>query len=140
MPRGGRRHGKVGKAYTNRSDMQGPPRAEFTGQAYGVRAQQEASQQALPVAPPPTSVPGAAGTAAPQPQGPAPGTLGDLLAPTARPDEPLTAGVDTGPGPGSEVLPRADPDAAVIDRLRMLYRQTGSPSLGRLLQVWDGDE
>lgn len=37
---------------------------------------------------------------------PAP-TLPDLVpldAPTRRPDEPLTAGVDYGPGPGSEIL------------------------------------
>jgi len=32
--------------------------------------------------------------------------LGTLFDPTTRPDEPITAGVDFGPGPGSEVLPR----------------------------------
>ncbi len=31
--------------------------------------------------------------------------LGTLFDPTTRPDEPITAGVDFGPGPGSEVLP-----------------------------------
>jgi hypothetical protein len=30
--------------------------------------------------------------------------LGTLFDPTTRPDEPITAGVDFGPGPGSEVL------------------------------------
>jgi hypothetical protein len=32
--------------------------------------------------------------------------LGTLFDPTNRPDEPITAGVDFGPGPGSEVLPK----------------------------------
>jgi hypothetical protein len=46
--------------------------------------------------------------------------LGTLFDPTTRPDEPITAGVDFGPGPGSEVLPgslmndsRADENARV---------------------------
>jgi len=32
--------------------------------------------------------------------------LGTLFDPTTRPDEPITAGVDFGPGPGSNVLPK----------------------------------
>jgi hypothetical protein len=32
--------------------------------------------------------------------------LGTLFDPTTRPDEPITAGVDFGPGPGSEALPK----------------------------------
>jgi len=32
--------------------------------------------------------------------------LGTLFDPTARPNEPITAGVDFGAGPGSEVLPK----------------------------------
>lgn len=32
--------------------------------------------------------------------------LGTLLDPTTRPNEPITAGVDFGPGPGSDVLPK----------------------------------
>jgi hypothetical protein len=33
--------------------------------------------------------------------------LGTLFDPTTRPDEPITAGVDFGPGPGSEALSRS---------------------------------
>jgi hypothetical protein len=33
--------------------------------------------------------------------------LGTLFDPTTRPDEPITAGVDFGPGPGSEVLSKS---------------------------------
>lgn len=32
--------------------------------------------------------------------------LGTLFDPTTRPNEPITAGVDFGPGPGSEALPK----------------------------------
>jgi hypothetical protein len=45
----------------------------------------------------------------PAPEGPAYGgmnfpQLGTLMDPSTRPEEPITAGVDFGPGPGSEVL------------------------------------
>jgi hypothetical protein len=46
----------------------------------------------------------------PAPEGPAYGgmnfpQLGTLMDPSTRPEEPITAGVDFGPGPGSEALP-----------------------------------
>jgi hypothetical protein len=46
----------------------------------------------------------------PAPEGPAYGgmnfpQLGTLMDPSARPEEPITAGVDFGPGPGAEALP-----------------------------------
>ncbi len=111
--------------------MQAPKVANFTGQKYGVAAEQAASQQAVPIAAPSQAVPGPQATAAPQ--GPAPGTLGGLTDPTARPNEPLTAGLATGPGPGPEGL-RMDPDAEILDQLRALYRRTGSPALLRLIE------
>jgi hypothetical protein len=48
--------------------------------------------------------------ATPAPEGPAYGgmnfpQLGTLMDPSARPEEPITAGVDFGPGPGAEALP-----------------------------------
>ena len=61
-------------------------------------------------------------------------SLALLLSPSTRPDEPLTAGAPFGPGPGPEALTRLDPDAAAIDRLRLLARQTGLPSLMRLIE------
>ena len=49
--------------------------------------------------------------------------LRDLLSPTNNPSEPITAGVDFGPGPGSEVLPknldsntRPDENRMIIDK------------------------
>lgn len=137
MPRGGRRNGRPGKAYGNRSDLSGSKIAEYTGQQYGQRKAQVDAQKAVPVAPPPTSnVPGAASAAAPAPQGPAPGTLGDLLGPSVRPDEPLTAGLPMGPGPGPQGLRMSagDPD---IDLLREIYRAHPSESLRELLEFME---
>jgi hypothetical protein len=47
----------------------------------------------------------------PAPEGPAYGgmnfpQLGTLMDPTTRPEEPISAGVDFGAGPGSEILPQ----------------------------------
>lgn len=94
MPRGGKRSGKPGGLYPNRSDLRGPgtpdiPKQEFQGQPYGAATQQAQAQQVAPVAAPPM---------------PAPGSLGAFNRPTERPDEPITAGLPSGPGPGPEVL------------------------------------
>lgn len=49
--------------------------------------------------------------------------LGTLLDPTNNPDEPVTAGVDMGPGPGSDILPknisadtRADENKMIVQK------------------------
>jgi len=113
MPRGhgGSRDGTPGTSYPNRSDLSKPKQVAIPGQGYGVQAQQIADQQALPVAssstatppvsaPETTSSPGLAAAAAfEMPQG-----LTPVDAPTERPTEPLTAGIQSGPGPGPEVL------------------------------------
>ena len=137
--RGGRRSGKPGKAYGNRTDLHGsrPAIAEYRGQGYGERKEQVDAQRAVPVAPPPTSsVPGAAEAAATAPQGPAPGTLGDLLGPSARPNEPLSHGMPFGPGPGPGALPMAnlndDPELAA---LRAIYRANPSRALRELIEA-----
>jgi hypothetical protein len=112
--RGGRRSGTAGVKYPNRTDLQGaqlPPNAP-TGLPYGDRAKLIAAQRAVPMgqqpAPaPPTNMggaPPAPGAAAPPPAAaPVPGSLA-FLGPTARPNEPVTAGIPRGPGPGPEVL------------------------------------
>lgn len=142
--RGGTREGTPGRAYPNRTDLSGPKVVAFRSGQYGQGAAQARAQQALPIQNPPSSqVPQTTPAAAPPqaaPLGPDPGSLGGILDPTNNPAEPLTAGAPFGPGPGPEALPRTDPDAAAIDRLRMLYRATGSPSLGRLLEAWEDGE
>ena len=80
----------------------------YTGFAYGqnqtVNNQRIEGNQAMASAQ-------AATPSAPQaPQSPYEGAnmpqLGTLFDPTTRPDEPITAGVDFGPGPGSDILPK----------------------------------
>lgn len=129
--RGGARQGKPGATYSNRSDLH-VPKANFTGQAYGTASAQSASQAAVPVAAPPNT-PTPQTTPAAATPGPDPGTLGSLLDPTARPNEPLTAGLPTGPGPGPQGLRQAtgDPD---LDQLRAIYRGNPSPALRELIE------
>ena len=140
MPRGGRRNGKPGQAYGNRSDLNAPkpPATQFTGQPYGAATQQAAAQQAMPVA----------GTAVPLPQpgapgqppaltGPAPGSLGDLHRPTDRPNEPVTAGLASGPGPGPEALGLGNhapmPMDPVTQQIYALYRKYPIQEIADLL-------
>jgi len=65
--------------------------AEFTGQTYGEGARQQASQQVVPVGAPPTEPGGGV-------------NITSLGAPTERPNEPITAGLPMGAGPGPEAM------------------------------------
>lgn len=118
--RGGARQGTPGQAYGNRTDLnRSMPIETATDQGYGVAAEQQAAQRAIPVASQPT--PGA------QPGNPAqgPGVIppvqpqtitgqlpsvqkypGELkfTHPTDYPDEPLTTGLPIGDGAGPEVM------------------------------------
>lgn len=67
------------------------PVMRVPGQAYGAQADQVRQQQALPVATQPTPTPAAAPM-------PAPTQVIPLDAPTQRPNEPVTSGIDLGPG------------------------------------------
>lgn len=119
----------------------GVRRAEFTGQGYGVAARQAESQAAVPPGPPPAQAAAqAAAPAAPAPvmaapAGPDPGSLGSLLDPTARPDEPITAGLPTGAGPGPEVL--TTPPAQSLDMTTVLaaYRANPHPAVRELIEL-----
>lgn len=118
--RGGRREGKVGTAYGNRSDLNSPklPVQTAPGQEYGAATAQANAQRALPMAGAPTAPGAASPVMAPggNPQGapppvsghpaglPSPGSLQPLDAPTDRPDEHMMTGVPAGPGPGPEAL------------------------------------
>ena len=95
------------------------PISTVPGQGYGDAAAQQAAQRAIPIsaqpvanAPQPTAavpsaggggVPGGASAASPA-AGPYAGELTPLTAPTQRPNEPVTAGLPVGPGPGPEAL------------------------------------
>lgn len=131
--RGGPREATPGKAYPNRTDMNQnrQPVQVASGQAYGERQAQVAAQEAIPLpAAPPVPV------AAPSPQAPMPGSLGMFNRATERPDEPLTAGMDIGPGPGREVLPMSpvlSPDDQLLAQLRGLYAAFPSEDLAGLI-------
>ena len=105
MARGGRRAGNRGTAYAQRTDLHQPlPVAAPTGLPYGVRGQMIAAQRSVPMGPQGSTAPTPAAPAAPPaPAGPVPGSL-PFTGPTQRPNEPITAGLPMGPGPGPEVL------------------------------------
>lgn len=140
--RGGARAGKPGVAYQNRSDLTQAPSAA-PNQVYGQRAAQLRSQASLPLpqqAPPPGAGAGAAtptGTSA-QPGGgaPPPQSLGPLNAPTQRPGEPITAGLNTGPGPGPEALQTGVLNP--VDEIRAMFAVYPNDDTRRLLAYLDG--
>ncbi len=127
MPRGGRRQGTPGKAYGNRSDLNQPVTVA-AGQPYGERRAQEAAQKAIPLpAAPPVPAP---------PPPPAPGSFGAFTRPTEFPNEPLTAGMPIGPGPGPEAMAGIaglSADDQVLAELKGMYRASPNRDLARLI-------
>jgi len=98
MPRGGKRQGTPGKAYSNRTDMTS-----------------NYNQQGDPM-----QTPAAGGQRAPElPQIPIyPEDIPNLLDPTQRPGEPLTDGLSMGPGRGPETISPVQQRQAETQRLK----------------------
>lgn len=97
MPRGGKRQGTPGKAYPNRVDM---------GIDYDMQS---------------AATPAAGGMRAPARPTVYPEDSPMLLDPTKRPDEPISAGLPSGPGPGPEALdPRLDETRALKKYLPLI--------------------
>lgn len=133
MPRGGARQGTPGRAYGNRSDLNGPkppgtplPVTAAAGQPYGARKAQEDAQRAVPMA---------AGLPAP-----APTQVPSLAEPSSRPDEPVTSGLPMGPGAGPEALTAFPADqsgvadlASYLPMLEFIASQPGSSPQTRQL-------
>lgn len=117
--RGGARQGTPGTAYTNRTDLavDRQPVAVPQGQTYGEAGRQEAAQQAMPLPDLGSMLSGLPG----------------LADPTQRPDEPLTAGLPMGPGPGPEALAAPPPDRTGAGLLRRMVRDNPDPELFALL-------
>lgn len=103
MARGGKRNPTQGRSYGNRTDLLGKTP---TPKIYGEGVEMQERLDAVPITPAP-------GPPQPQMAAPMPVPPGAFDRPTERPMEPLTAGLDIGPGPGSEALgmPAGDPDA-----------------------------
>ena len=102
------------------------------GGAYGQRAELQGlaqgapmAQAAAPTMPTPTSVGGSVPTVG-------------IFEPTRRPQEPLTAGVDVGDGPGSEVLmtPVDAPDQ-LATFARAMYMANPTPQLRRIVEAFE---
>jgi hypothetical protein len=120
LPRGGKRQGKPGATYTNRTDLMRQPVKTSPSPEYGTAVRQAEAQRAVPLA------------AAPPP--PVPGAAGPLDRPSERPSEPITAGMPMGPGPGPEVLgPQFGGPDPVAD-LRALYLLYPNEDLRRLIE------
>ena len=144
MPRGGSRNPTPGKAYTNRTDLGGQnvvgPRASAPtqmpiqaapGQSYGAGAAQKASQQVVPMAGAPSSQAPVQPQGMPQPSAP----VTPMFAPTAFPDQPVTAGVDNTPGPGSSALGLDNPVALQYQTAKSQIQQLAAdPSSSPALQ------
>jgi hypothetical protein len=119
----------MAKDYPNRSDLRGGkvPKMAATGQTYGEAGKQMASQSVVPMAAPPTEN-------IPQVQ---PGQMGNLLRPTERPSEPVTAGASFGPGPTPMTqfaVPRNND--TVLNELRGLYEAFPSEELADMLDSY----
>lgn len=102
-----------------------PPTAPG-GQTYGARAEQERAQRAVPMGRPDPPVV-------------------DLLGPSQRPDEPITAGVPFGPGPGPEAVafpvgemrPQPGSPEDIRERLVGIYERFPNPGLRALIAALD---
>jgi hypothetical protein len=127
MPRGGKRQGTPGKAYSNRTDLMSSMKPPAPGQ---VNTAASGGMTATPAQPP-----------APEQQAAAPMPSPDdtpmLTGETMYPDEPITTGLHSGPGAGPPNLFAADTQKMqrylpllqpfldrpeVPDSVRMLYR------------------
>lgn len=131
-------------------DRKGQPPRAANDQAYGMRNELMEAQKQIPL-------PNRAGTPMPQEAPPAPppeevsgdAAFQDMLAkvqqmqrlpagqslraPTQYPNEPLTAGIPSGPGPGP-VRPPAGPRQQAADFLMRLASRTGDPKYAQLAQ------
>ena len=104
---------------------------QFQGQTYGEATQQKRRVQAVPTGTAPTQQ--AAQQAARRVTPAAPGSL---TAPTARPNEPITAGAPFGPGvgPAAAGIPMMSPAGDnVIEELKAIYQRFPNDDLADLL-------
>lgn len=131
----------MAKSYPNRSDLRGGKVAAKTvpGQTYGKATEQMQAQRAVPMAAPPTDQsPTPVQTQQPQVAPITPGQVADLTAPTQRPNEPITAGMDFGPGPTSAIFgptsrPAPGSNRDLAERVRAVASLYPNPALLQLL-------
>ena len=125
MPSGGVRTGRPGVAYPQRSDLTGNPRSPSTS-VHGDVAKREQVVRATPDQPGPPRPTG----------GPMPGQLTSLDAPTERPNEPVTAGLPMGAGPGPEALtPMPVADDGLYELRALVARNPQYRDLARIIAL-----
>ena len=118
-------------AYAQRSDLNS---SAMTPEYGGIKALADA-QKAVPMGASPTAT-------APQVQRPTPGAAGSLTRPTERPNEPITAGANFGPGSnamGAGIpIPRSS-NVVAIEELRAIAQMYASDDLLDLLDAYGND-
>jgi hypothetical protein len=99
---------------------------------YGESARLMRGLRDVPASAPPTE------SAQQQPNRPQPGNVVDILAPTARPNEPITAGADIGPGINSlqAGIPLANPQNDAVIELRNIARFYPNSGIADLLDKY----
>lgn len=116
----------------NRSDLATQAAQAPKGQQYGQAGAQIASQQQQPIAGASTS--GTSGSASGGLPGLGPGEIPTLADPSAFPDEPLTAGLPSGAGPGTEALNTASFGPEELSVLRGIFQRYPNDDLRRLIE------
>lgn len=116
-----------GKGRKGRQKIQSAP-----GQEFGAQARQERAQEVVPL----PQEPGTSLAPVP-PQGQPPAEVVPLDAASARPDEPVTAGMAMGPGAGPEALGALAPGAPdpELNALEGIYMAFPSEDLRRTLEI-----
>ena len=112
------------------------PVTTATNQQYGMRLAQQKSQQAVPMGQSPVS--------APQQTKPTvrPGSLTPLTAPTARPNEPITAGANFGSGPnamGAGIPMMPSENMMALQELRQISQMFPTEDLLDLLDAYGNE-
>lgn len=120
-----------GTGYRNRTDLATQPVKTNQGQGYGTAKAQQDAQRQQPIAGSPTAN---VGNAMGQMQGLAPGEIPSLSDPTANPNEPLTAGLPIGPGPGVGSLKTAAFGPQELSVMRGLFLKYPNDDLRRLIE------
>ena len=117
MARGGRRQGTPGVSYTNRTDLNvahAPQQGTVTAASAGVVA----PRPAMPAQQAPTPV--------------GPDQVPRLDDPSMRPNEPLTTGLDIGPGADSRAIGPLPTNPELVN-IQAAYMRSPTPELRRAL-------
>ena len=110
---------------------QGPAMMAARGQTYGKNKEQMQAQRAVPMRRSPTEIQARSTKQAP---------LTPITAPSARPDEPITAGAPFGPGPGpmeTGMPTQEQNDDDALRELRAVYMMYPSQELADIIQFYE---